>query len=93
MSTAIFLILWAMQCRPHSILTFSNPFSRNLRMPKLPLISPKTLSTSTGRRLLILRPSSEQRFFLACSFKTFNFRLILIIRLAKGSSDFTHLAR
>lgn len=76
LAAAIFLMLRAMQCKPHSSLTFSYPLRINRRMPKLPLISSKTLSTSIGLELRIFSPYSLVRLARASALSSLPLRLM-----------------
>ncbi len=56
---AIFLILWAILIKPHSVFTFSIPLNMNLLNPMLCFMWPKTVSTSVERSDRNRIPSSE----------------------------------
>lgn len=88
-SSAIFVMLWAMDSKPHSIFTLSFPRRRNLRNDQQPLILPKVCSTSTTLLERSSRPFLEQRLSFACFFNSFNRCDICMVR---GFSDFLHIS-
>ena len=85
-------MLWPVATGLHSSVACSRPLSENLVKPRLRLMSPNTVSTSTERLFLRADPTSERSISLARLLNALKAGFTWICLGESGSADFEHLA-
>lgn len=85
-------MLWPVATSLHSSSTFSSPLSVNLVKPRLRLMLPNAVSTSTERLSLRADPASLRSISLARPLNAFGVGFTRIRLGRSASSDLEHLA-